>query len=285
MEVFLDCLPCVLRQVLEASRMATGKNEQHAQIMEEALKILANYKDYQNSPDIVKDMHQVVKRLTGVSDPYKAVKERDIKAAQKAYPLLRRFVRDKQNSLYWVLKMAATGNIMDSAIYDNLNFVDSLQNELTKEFSICDLDMLQKTLSSATNILIIGDNAGETVFDRVLIEHLAGYAITYAVREEPVINDATLQDAYASGLGECAVIMTTGCSAPGAIMDQCSADFLRVFNKADIVISKGQGNYETLSECHRSIFFLLKAKCAVIADRLGVELNSYVCQYHSMQMV
>ena len=143
MEVFLDCLPCVLRQVLEASRMATGKNEQHAQIMEEALKILANYKDYQNSPDIVKDMHQVVKRLTGVSDPYKAVKERDIKAAQKAYPLLRRFVRDKQNSLYWVLKMAATGNIMDSAIYDNLNFVDSLQNELTKEFSICDLDFLQ----------------------------------------------------------------------------------------------------------------------------------------------
>lgn len=281
----MDCLPCVLRQVLEASRMATGKNEQHAQIMEEALKILANYKDYQNSPDIVKDMHQVVKRLTGVSDPYKAVKERDIKAAQKAYPLLRRFVRDKQNSLYWVLKMAATGNIMDSAIYDNLNFVDSLQNELTKEFSICDLDMLQKTLPSATNILIIGDNAGETVFDRVLIEHLAGYAITYAVREEPVINDATLQDAYDSGLCDCADIITTGCGAPGAILNECGAEFLSVFNRADIVISKGQGNFEALSDCRRPVFFLLKAKCAMIARRLGVNLNSYVFKYHRAEVI
>ena len=150
----MDCLPCVLRQVLEASRMATDKAESQAKIMDEALMILANYKRYQSSPDIVKDMHQVVKRLTGISDPYKAVKERDIKAAKEASPLLREFVRNKQGKLYWALKTAATGNIIDSAIYNSLNFTDCLENELAKEFSTCDLDIFEEELKSAKSILI-----------------------------------------------------------------------------------------------------------------------------------
>ena len=118
--------------------------------------ILANYKRYQSSPDIVKDMHQVVKRLTGISDPYKAVKERDIKAAKEASPLLREFVRNKQGKLYWALKTAATGNIIDSAIYNSLNFTDCLENELAKEFSVCDLNIFEEELKSAKSILIIG---------------------------------------------------------------------------------------------------------------------------------
>lgn len=281
----MDCLPCVLRQVLEASRMATDKAESQAKIMDEALMILANYKRYQSSPDIVKDMHQVVKRLTGISDPYKAVKERDIKAAKEASPLLREFVGNKQGKLYWALKTAATGNIIDSAIYNSLNFTDCLENEIAKKFSTCDLDIFEEELKSAKSILIIGDNAGETVFDRVLIEYLPGYEITYAVRNEPIINDATLQDAYDSGLCDCADIITTGCGAPGAILNECGAEFLSVFNRADIVISKGQGNFEALSDCRRPVFFLLKAKCAMIARRLGVNLNSYVFKYHRAEVI
>ena len=284
MDIFLDCLPCVLKQVLEASRMATDNIELHAKIMGEAIKILADYKNYRCSPDIAKDMHQVVKSLTGESDPYKAVKERDIKTALEAYPRLQEFTANKQNNLYWALKIAATGNIIDSAIYNNLNIIASLENELSKEFSVCSLDIFEKKLKSAKSILIIGDNAGETVFDRVLIERLTGYEITYAVRSAPIINDATLQDAYDSGLNDCASIITTGCGAPGAILNQCSPEFLSVFNKADIVISKGQGNYEALSDCQRSVFFLLKAKCPMIADKLNVNLNDYVFKYHRTEL-
>lgn len=285
MEIFLDCLPCVLRQVLEASRMATDKIELQAKIMGEAIKILAEYKNYRCSPDIVKDMHQVVKSLTGVSDPYKALKERDIKTAIEAYPLLQGFAGNKQNKLYWALKTAATGNIIDSAIYNNLNFMASLENELAKEFSVCSLDLFEEKLKSAKSILIIGDNAGETVFDRVLIECLAGYEITYAVRSEPIINDATLQDAYDSGLNDYANIIATGCGAPGAILNECSPEFISVFNKADIVISKGQGNFEALSECQRPVFYLLKAKCIMIADRLKVNLNDYVFKCHRTELI
>ncbi len=285
MEIFLDCLPCVLRQVLEASRMATDKPEIQAKIMEESIEILADYKSYRCSPDIVRDMHQIVKRLTGVSDPYKTIKERDINAAKKAEPFLKHYLEQKQNELYGALKIAATGNIIDSAIYSDMNIESNIEIELAKEFSICDISALEEMLKTAKSILIIGDNAGETVFDRVLIKYLAGYIITYAVRSEPIINDATLQDAYDSDLNDYADIITTGCGVPGAVLNQCSAEFLSVFNSADIVISKGQGNFEALSDCPKPIFFLLKAKCTMIADKLGVDLNDYVLKYHRTELI
>lgn len=285
MEIFLDCLPCVLRQVLEASRMATDKPEIQAKIMEKSVMILADYKSYRCSPDIVKDMHQVVKHLTGVSDPYKTIKERDMNAARKVEPFLKHYLDQKQNELYWVLKIAATGNIIDSAIYRDMNVESSIEIELAKEFSICDISALEEILKTAKSILIIGDNAGETVFDRVLTEYFAGYKITYAVRSEPIINDATLQDAYDSGLNDCADIITTGCGAPGAVLNQCGTEFLSAFNSADIVISKGQGNFEALSDCQRPVFFLLKAKCAMIAARLSVNLNDYVFKYHRTELI
>ncbi len=100
--------------------------------------------------------------------------------------------------------------------------------------------------------------------------------ITYAVRSEPIINDATIEDARASGLEHCTNLVSTGCNAPGLIIDECTTQFKDIFNNADIVISKGQGNYETLSEAKREMFFLLKAKCPVIADKLGVSVNDYV---------
>ncbi len=285
MEIFLDCLPCVLRQVLEASRMATDKPEIQTQIMEKAIEILANYKSYKCSPHIVEDMHHVVKLLTGVSDPYKHIKERDINSAKKVEPFLNDYLAQKQNVLYWALKIAATGNVIDSAIYSNIDIESSIELELSKEFSVCDLDILKEELKSAKSILIIGDNSGETIFDRVLIKHLAGYRITYAVRSEPIINDVTLQEAYDSGINGCADIITTGCGAPGAILEQCSAEFLSAFNSADIVISKGQGNFEALSDCRRTVFFLLKAKCAMIAGRLKVNLNEYVFMCHRTEMI
>ncbi len=285
MEILLDCLPCVLRQVLEASRMATDKPEVHAKIMEESINILSNFKRYRSSPDIVKDMHEVVKCLTGVSDPYKLIKDRDIESAKKIQPFLNDYLAQKQNVLYWALKIAATGNIIDSAIYSNIDIESSFQEELSKEFSVSDLDLLEEELKSAKSILIIGDNAGETIFDRVLIERLTGYKITYAVRSKPIINDATLQDAYDSGINGYADIITTGCAAPGAILEQCSVEFLSVFDRADIVISKGQGNFEALSDCPRTVFFLLKAKCTMISGRLKVNLNDYVFKRHRTEMI
>ncbi len=280
MKIFPDCLLCMLRQVVEASRMAAEEHEVHEKIMDDSLKIISEYKKYRCSPDLCRVLHQAVKKHTGVADPYMHIKERDIKAALDLYPQLKRFLEKKGNSLYWALKTAGTGNIIDSALYNNVNMENCVKEELEREFSICDMEIFEKCLKAAKRILIIGDNAGETVFDRILAEHLQEFEIIYAVRSEPIINDVTLSDAYASGLDNCTKIVSTGCNVPGAVLEECSTEFTEIFHNADIVISKGLGNHETLSDQDRGIFFLLKAKCPVIAQKLGVALNDYVFKFN-----
>ena len=255
MKIFLDCLPCILRQVLEASRLVTDKSDLQAIIIEESIKILSDYKEYRCSPEIVTSMHKVVKELTGENHPYHSIKEHDICSAKELYPSLVQFLQQKQNSLYWALKIAATGNILDSAMNNNLDIKGCVEEELSKEFKICDISIFKEKLASAKKVLIIGDNAGETVFDKILLNTFLHLDITYAVRNEPIINDATVQDAISSELDDYAQIISTGCNAPGAILDQCNEEFLEVFNQADIVISKGQGNYEALSNLTERCFF------------------------------
>ena len=121
------------------------------------------------------------------------------------------------------------------------------------------------------------------MFDCLLLQQLPSLELTYAVRSAPIINDATIEDAQASGLGQYARIISTGCVAPGVLLNECSEAFLDIFYNADIVISKGQGNYETLSDCDRELFFLLKAKCPVIAGLLDMGLNEFVFKFHEYE--
>ncbi len=280
MEIYLDCLPCVMRQVLEASRMSTDNAEHQQKIMEEGMRLLSEYKKYTCSPDIVRDMHQIVMRITGVQDPYRKIKDRDIATALKLYPFLVDFLKSKDDKLYWLLKIAATGNILDSALFSNNDVESTIEKELNMEFAICDIAAFREKLRLARTLLIIGDNAGETVFDRVFTEQFPHLDIYYAVRSSPVINDATIDDAYASGIGESVKIISCGCDTPGVMLDRCSAEFMDLLDKADIVLSKGQGNFESLSDSGREIFYLLKAKCPVIADNIGVSLFDYVFKHY-----
>ena len=278
MEVFLDCLPCILRQVLDASKMATDDTDLQQTIMDEAIVLLRRYGEYPNSPAIAREMHRIVKAHTGNTDPYTQVKKRDLKTALRLLPDLRRQLESREDRLYWALKAAATGNVLDSAITTNFDET-RFDAEFEAPFAVCDAETLTEKLKTAKSLLIIGDNTGETAFDCLLLEQFPHLRLTYAVRSAPVINDATKEEALASGIGAYADIVSTGCDVPGVLLEECSDEFLSIFNSADIVISKGQGNYETLSDCSREVFFLLKAKCPVIAKTLGVELNSFVFMY------
>lgn len=280
MKISLDCLPCYLRQALKAARLGTDNTDIQAEIMKETIKLISDYDKFKCSPEIVRNIHNIVKKYTGNLDPYKEIKRKNISDAQAIYPLLKQFLSKKEDRLYWTLKIAATGNIIDYAVYHDVNIEKRVMEELKKKFAICDIERLKSDLKSAESLLIIGDNAGETVFDRVLIEDLLHLDITYAVRSEPIINDATIEDARLSGLDCCTRIISTGCNTAGLLLDECSDEFLNIFNSADIVISKGQGNYESLSEQKREIYFLLKAKCPVISMELGVEVNDYVFKWN-----
>jgi uncharacterized protein with ATP-grasp and redox domains len=141
-----------------------------------------------------------------------------------------------------------------------------------------DLDGFRNAAAAAKDILYIADNAGEIVFDRLLIKQIGPEKITFVVKGGPIINDATIEDAQAAGLTDLMKVIDTGDDAPGTILEFCSEDFQHCFEAADLVIAKGQGNYETLSNIDKNIFFLVKAKCPVIARDLGCEVGETILQ-------
>lgn len=278
MSIYPDCVPCTLKQVLEISRILTSDEKLHDKIMDEAVRVASNYNNFTYTSEFTRELHNIVKRHTGISDPYQEIKNKSIKTAEGIYSFLKKFLDKKDdNRLYWALKISATGNIIDYAASSSIDIEKCVEGEIEKEFKIDDTDIFAERLKKTKNILIIGDNAGETVFDRILTEELQHLNITYAARSEPTINDATVEDAYNSGLGQYCKIISTGCSLPGIKFDEASQEFMDIFNNADIVISKGQGNFQTMYEVvRREIFFMLKAKCYVSAKQAGVALNDYV---------
>src|SRR5690554_3592933 len=108
MDLFLECLPCVLKQAIDTANMNTQNPLHREQIMDESIEILADYRSYRNSPDIVREIHRVVREITGIKDPYAKIKKRDIKAAIQALPQLQKLIAEKNNKMYWTLKASAT---------------------------------------------------------------------------------------------------------------------------------------------------------------------------------
>lgn len=287
MQAHLDCVYCTVRQALEAARLASADIDVHKKVVLKSLEALMKYDSYRTPAEMGGIIHKLVKEYSGNPDPYKRVKEDSIEMARGVYPRLKRFVEGQDDRLLRALEVSAAGNLLDAGVYGDLRAQDMeaiLMEELDRGFALCDVDALREDLLGARNVLIIGDNAGETVLDRILISEVkrasgngAEPSVFYGVRGAPIINDATAEDAVASGLEHDAIIVDTGCRAPGLILDVADPEFLTLYREADVVISKGQGNYETLSDsAGRTIYFVLKAKCEVVAGDTGASLGDYV---------
>jgi uncharacterized protein with ATP-grasp and redox domains len=282
-KMFLDCLPCILRQALEAAYEASDDEFIHERIMDDAIKIISDHKEYSYAPQMARDVHSMVKKHLKDEDPYRRIKDSDICQASKLVDHINDFISKSEDPLLSAIKASATGNIMDSAIFKDLDIKGCLQDELEKEFTICDIDRFKWDLKKGSKILIIGDNAGEGVFDKILIEMLSkDHHVTFAYRNQPIINDITRREVDLIGIGQYADLISIGSSAPGALPDEFSEPFKRAFYKSDMVISKGQGNFEALSDIDRDIYFLLKAKCSKIAMALNANIGDYVFQYKGL---
>jgi len=275
MKTYLECLPCFMSQALRAGRMAT-KDEKKIKVLLDEVGCMVKDIPMESTPPETGDLiYQKVSEITGVKDPYKKIKESNIKEALALYPKLKQIINKSPNKLLTAIRIAIAGNVIDLGVDKEFNILEDLEKILVREFAFFDFEEFKYHLKNAKSILYLGDNAGESVFDKILIEEM-GKPVTYVVREVPVINDVTVEDAINSGLDEVAEIISSGSSAPGTILNLCSNAFLDRFNNADMVISKGQGNYEGLSNVDRLVFFLLKAKCNVIANNLQVRENDIV---------
>ena len=275
MKTYLDCFPCFLRQALEAARMAGADEERQRLILDRTMALLQDASLESKPPEIGDRVHRIVRQLTGDDDPYAAVKAESTKEALRLYPRLKALVAEDGDRLERAIRIAIAGNVIDFATGADFDIEEGLERILNQPFAINDIAAFRKALSEARSVLYLGDNAGETVFDRVLIEAL-DVPVIYAVKGGPIINDATVDDALAAGLDEVAEVVSTGSDAPGTILSRCSAEFRALYERAELVIAKGQANYETLSEEGGRLFFLLKVKCPVIARDIGAPVGSIV---------
>ena len=278
MKTTLDCIPCLFRQALETARMFSKDPTVHERLLKDVLGWCRDMDMNKPAPVMGQRIHRRLRRLTGLKDPYRSAKDAQNKMALSLLPALRRELARSGDRLGLAARMAIAGNIIDMGAYGDIGLKGvhkAVQHALAEPLR-GGLPAFRLAAKKARSILYLADNAGEIVFDRLLIEELGPERVTVAVRGNPVLNDAVLADARAAGLHNLARVIDNGSDAPGTLLEETSPEFKALFKTADLVIAKGQGNYETLSEAPRRVYFLFKAKCPVIAGRAGVALGAQV---------
>jgi len=275
MKAYLDCYPCFFIQALKTARLVTSDEKVILQILKDVSEYLSQASFDVTPSEIGMGVYHILSRKTGVEDPYREVKVKCIQQALSLYPKMKKLIGNSEDRLMTAIRLSIAGNVIDFGTDSSFDLQQELETILSQDFAVNHYQEFRRALEKAQNIVYLADNAGETVFDRLLIEEIHK-PVRYVVREKPIINDATREDARLSGLEQVSEIMSSGCDAPGNILKFCSDEFLRIYGSADLVISKGQGNYEALSDEEKPIFFLLKTKCPVVAQDLGVEEGSII---------
>ncbi len=278
MKSSIDCIPCFVRQATDAVRMSTSSDEERKRLMRAVLEWMGDIDLDASPPAAVQMIHRRLRSFLPMIDPYRSAKDQQNDLAARLMPSIRKRIAESFDPLTMAVRYAITGNIIDLGAKNNVGFGEiyaELQSAPIQPI-FGDMAAFKKAVAEAKNILYLADNAGEIFFDRLLIEHLTSARVTLAVRGMPVINDATREDAFATGLDEIAEIIDNGSDAPGTILSDCNAEFRKHFDDADLIIAKGQGNFESLSDESRDIFFLFRTKCPVISRHSGFSVGTYV---------
>lgn len=275
MKTYLECIPCFFKQALIASQIAGADEVTQKKVLDKLSQMIPNFSLEQKPPEMGKDVYALVKEMTGNPDPFKEIKHRFNKIALKLYPNLKKKVKESKDPLLTAIRLSIAGNVIDYGTPNSFNIDDEIEDILKKDFAIFDYEKLKNALENTSQILYLADNAGEVVFDKILIEEL-NKEIIYVVRDKPIINDALIEDAVFCGIDKIAKVISSGSDAPGTILEYCSKDFLDIYKNSKLVISKGQGNFEALSEEAKPIFFLFKAKCYCSAKDVGCNINDII---------
>ncbi len=274
MRTEVECLPCFVRQSLQVARIAECSPELQRSVVQQIAAIVASLDVTLSPPANAGHIYQVIAEITGCEDPYRRLKNISNAEAAKILPGLLREIKTSTSPLSTTLRFAIAGNCFDYGAFANIDVLEALGKSRTSLFAVDHTALFHDRIASLKKgaaVLYLADNSGEIVYDSLLIEYLfrRGFAITIAVKDGPIINDALLEDALAAGLDRFGRIISNGSRCPGTVLDQCSAEFRQIFASADVVISKGQGNFESLSEVDREIFFLLMLKCRVAARHMA----------------
>lgn len=280
MKTYLDCFPCILKQTLDAARVATEDAARQREILNAVMMLLTEVEEDRTPPQIAQKAHRLIREISGHPDPYAAKKREYNERALTLLPQLRAMVEEAEDSLELAVRLAIAGNVVDfGATGGNFDFDREWREADRAESGVFDYEAFQSDIPKADSILYLGDNAGEIVFDRLLIEQTQRRSkarVTFVVRGEPVLNDATLEDARFAGLDRLVDVIANASDAPATILSEVDPQVRRLYESADMIIAKGQGNYETLSEAEGNLYFLFQVKCPVVARDTGAEIGKYM---------
>lgn len=268
MKTYPECMQCFVRQAVDASTLAGVSEDVYKEILDEVSKLLPKFSTDETPPEIAKHIYSIVESFSGHNDFYREVKKKSNDMALELYPPLRDKVASSEDPLLAAVRLAVAGNVIDYGVPHVFDIENEIEECLTKDFFFFDYAEFKEKIEKANNILYLLDNAGEIVFDKLLIETI-GKDVVCAVREVPIINDVTLEDAKYVGLDKVAKVISSGSNLPGTVPGLCTDEFMEYFDNADVIVSKGQGNFETLNDVKSPIFFIFKAKCPVVSRFLG----------------
>ena len=278
----VDCVPCLVRQAHEAIALASTDASVREAALRNTLRFLLSL-DWNLSPPILgQQVHCFIRQAIGNPDPYAPVKARLNESARQFHRTWRRRFRRQHGPFEGAVRLAIVGNLMDVGAKTQLSdeaVSAAIENALTAPL-LGSVATFEAAIHQARHILYLADNAGEIVFDRDLLALLPPGNFTCSVRGGPVLNDATVADAQWAGLGDLCEIIPNGSDAPGTFLDDCSPEFRERFAAADLIIAKGQGNFETLAAANKHIFFLFNIKCDVISKILKLPRGGMVLREH-----
>jgi uncharacterized protein with ATP-grasp and redox domains len=267
-----ECIVCLFTQALNTVKAVSDDPAVQLEVLRRLMSRVAGATLEQTPARLSRPAYEVVAEVTGVSDPYRELKRESNRLALQMLPLLTSEVVRAPDPLEAALHAAAAGNVIDLGIGGHVFDIERDVTAMMRQpFAISDLHAFRNELGPGKKILYLGDNAGEIVFDRLLVQEIlrTGTRVVYTVKSGPMINDATMEDARDSGMSELVEVIETGSDHIGVNWDAVSGAFRQAFETADAVLSKGQGNFESCSDIPGNIYFLLKAKCRVVAEELG----------------
>ena len=275
-----DCLSCLLNQSLRITKNLNLDESTSIKVMQLASNSISNYQKI-SPPIAAADLYPKLGSLIGTEDVYKSLKSLSTQEATKLLPAVKKTVVESVEPLKSAIKSAVAGNVIDFATPNHFNLTTEFEKVFDTPFKIDDESIFLEKLKSASSLMIIGDNVGEHIFDKLLLEILndeyPNLKLYYAVRGEPIINDVTLVEAEEIGMDRVCTVVDSGVNTPGLAYTHASREFMNLYNSIDLIIAKGMGNYECLEDVKDSrIFHLFKVKCDVVSDDVGAELGSLV---------
>lgn len=275
MKVHLDCFPCFLRQAIIALRFGTKDEALQETILKSTLEEIGKAETSKPPAYTTTFIHRKIRQMLG-KDPFREIKSEYNRIALGLYPSLKTAIEQSPDPLWTGARLAIAGNVIDFGIFTSIDIEGSVRKALNPHIAVDDFKAFKEAVLKSDDILYLTDNAGEIVFDKLLIETLGrlGKKVKAVVKGSPVLNDSTMDDAEETGLAGVCEVIDNGSDAVGTVLDWTSPAFQKIFHNAGLIISKGQGNFETLSGNEKTLFFLFQSKCDVVSKELRLSKGS-----------